>query len=1010
MSYQTNLPPPIEAPNLSESPNGIQTGRKYSVSEALTNSFSMSPSPFDFGGRSYVFSGGMSSSHRQTSNTINSPTVQSGVQVHEQTANLANIGVTDEDHGPDEEDSANYDLHSNTDGDSGYLGTSPPIPIEGSFAPTRIRSNTQASSSASVTPLISRSYRKYTDEPQPENFTEYGDIKDDPQPSRLHQIVLKPLNYLPAVFLGTLLNILDGLSYGMIMFPVSETLFSSLGPVGLSMFYVSCIVSQLVYSLGGSAFKSGIGSEMIEVTPFFHTMAYSIMNEMNGAPDNAIIATTIVSFAILSIVTGIVFFLLGKLRLGKLVGFFPRHILVGCIGGVGFFLVMTGIEVSSRLEGGMEFTVPTFKYLFSNHVIILQWTIPLALAIFLIVLQHRFHNSLLVPLFFICVFVIFHMIVKFIPNYNLKMARDSGWVFPAVEDNQPWYAFYELYKFQLVDWWAISKQLPSMLALTFFGILHVPINVPALAVTVGMDQCDVDRELVAHGYSNAISGLVGSIQNYLVYTNSVLFIRAGADDRLAGVLLAIATGAVMVAGPVVIGYIPVCVVGSLIYLLGYELLKEALYDTWGRLRRIEYTTIAIIVLVMGVWDFVYGVLVGILLACLLYVVEAAQRPVIRGIYTGVVARSTVLRHPKQQEFLKDVGDQICVVKLEGSVFFGSIGGVESEIRRRFEGERFKETPIKFLILDMKGVASIDFSAAEGFRRILNLTTEKGTQLVISSVEENDSIVVALRDAGLWENPTDMPIQLFNTLNYALEWCENSFLAMYKLVKKEQRIPINPVLEMLSYERHKSISPTNTGINKLLMGQAVGMTYGTPRTNQVYQAATRTVNDEQNIQNKYFGSQDSSFKKQPLPLLMLTFLGLSDMDEKFWSQLASYFVKETIPEDITFYDTAKDSPSFFLVESGLIRSVCKFESDDRELHSSILPLTAFGDLYHKGPQFRDMAYTTVSYTVTWRLTEKKLAELMKAPGGEALFNELLKIQIKLVRERFDTMTANLVISA
>lgn len=977
--------------------------RKYSVSEAIASSFSMSPSPFEYGGRSYVFSGGISSS-RQHALFADEPTVKSGDQVHEQTANLAKIGVTEEDK-IDEDDSENFD--DDSVGEVSYINHSPPIQIDDGLA-SRARASTRASSS-SITPLISKQNPRYVPEPpHGETYSSYDDSKDTPRPSRLHQLVVKPINYLPAVFLGTLLNILDGLSYGMIMFPVSETLFSSMGPIGLSMFYVSCIVSQLVYSLGGSAFKSGIGSEMIEVTPFFHTMAYSILNEMKGAPDEAVIATTIVSYALLSIVTGLVFFLLGKLRLGKLVGFFPRHILVGCIGGVGFFLVMTGIEVSSRLEGGMEFTIPVLKYLFSSHVIVLQWTTPLALAALLVVLQHRFHNSLLVPLFFICVFVAFHLIVKFTPHITLNTVRDAGWVFPAVEDNQPWYEFYELYKFLLVDWWAISKQLPSMLALTFFGILHVPINVPALAVTVGMDQCDVDRELVAHGYSNAISGLVGSIQNYLVYTNSVLFIRAGADDRVAGVLLAIATGAVMVAGPVVIGYIPVCVVGSLIYLLGYELLKEALYDTWGRLRQIEYTTIVIIVFVMGVWDFVYGVLVGILLACLLYVVEAARRPVIRGIYTGVVARSTVLRHPKQQEFLKDVGDQICVVKLEGSVFFGSIGGVEYEIRKRFEGDG--ETPIKFLILDMKGVASIDFSAAEGFRRILNLTTEKGTQLVISSVEQNDAIVVALRDAGLWEKQTEMPIQLFNTLNYALEWCENSFLALYKLVRREQRIPIDPVLGMLMYERQKSMSPTNTENNKLTMNQAIGMTYGTPRTNQVYQAATRTVSDEQRIQSKYYGNQDGRFKKQPLPLLMLTFLGLSHMDEQFWSQLALYFVKETIPENLTFYDTSKDTPSFFLVESGLIRSVCKFESDGRELHSSILPMTAFGDLYNKGSQFRDMVYTTVGPTVAWRLTEKKLAELVRTLGGEALYSELLKIQIKLVRERFDTMTANLVISA
>lgn len=51
-----------------------------------------------------------------------------------------------------------------------------------------------------------------------------------------------------------------------------------------------------------------------------------------------------------------------------------------------------------------------------------------------------------------------------------------------------------------------------MLSLTFFGILHVPINIPALGVTTGEDNVDVDRELRAHGISNALSGLCGSVQ------------------------------------------------------------------------------------------------------------------------------------------------------------------------------------------------------------------------------------------------------------------------------------------------------------------------------------------------------------------------------------------------------------------------------------------------------------------------------------------------------------------
>jgi SulP family sulfate permease len=130
-----------------------------------------------------------------------------------------------------------------------------------------------------------------------------------------------------------------------------------------------------------------------------------------------------------------------------------------------------------------------------------------------------------------------------------------------------------------------------MFALTFFGVLHVPINVPALAFNVGEDNLDLDRELVAHGISNALSGLAGSVQNYLVYTNSVLFIKSGGDSRVAGVLLAIVTAGIMMIGPVIIGFIPVMMVGVLIFVLGFELLFEAVWEPRKKLKLLEYLTV-----------------------------------------------------------------------------------------------------------------------------------------------------------------------------------------------------------------------------------------------------------------------------------------------------------------------------------------------------------------------------------------------------------------------------------
>jgi len=56
-------------------------------------------------------------------------------------------------------------------------------------------------------------------------------------------------------------------------------------------------------------------------------------------------------------------------------------------------------------------------------------------------------------------------------------------------------------------------------------------------------------------------------------------------------------------------------VGALIFVLGIDLVKEALWDTRKRVNKLEYFTIVSIMIAMTVWDFVFGVLFGIIASC-----------------------------------------------------------------------------------------------------------------------------------------------------------------------------------------------------------------------------------------------------------------------------------------------------------------------------------------------------------------------------------------------------------
>ena len=68
------------------------------------------------------------------------------------------------------------------------------------------------------------------------------------QPSQITHLGFRIFSSLPAVFLGLLLNILDGVSYGMILFPAG-TIFDGFGPMGVSLFFVTCVLSLLPLGL-----------------------------------------------------------------------------------------------------------------------------------------------------------------------------------------------------------------------------------------------------------------------------------------------------------------------------------------------------------------------------------------------------------------------------------------------------------------------------------------------------------------------------------------------------------------------------------------------------------------------------------------------------------------------------------------------------------------------------------------------------------------------------------------
>ncbi|KAF8197043.1 sulfate transporter family-domain-containing protein [Pholiota molesta] len=776
---------------------------------------------------------------------------------------------------------------------------------------------------------------------------------------------------VPAVLLGCLLNILDGVSYGMIIFPATGV-FADLGGMGVSMFFVSAIVAQLVYTLGGSGFAGANGSMMIEVVPFFHILATSIASQIGEDQPAAIIATTLVAYALVLFYWSVSLSSSWRSQIGVVVGFFPRHILVGCIGGVGAFLIETGLTVSMRIsDDDFDFTWKTFEIMFFDSHNLILWTIPLLLAILLRLITHKFHHQLIFPAYFIIIPIIFYIVV-FAARLDLGDLRRAGWLFDMSSSaEEPWYTFYNYFDFSLISYSALWSTLPTQFALLFFNILHPPLNVPALSVSLNNDV-DTNKELVAHGYSNLLAGFIGTVPNYLVYVNTLLFYRVGGDNRIAGFMLAVATVVLLVIGSGPIAFIPVMVVASLIFVLGIDLVKEALWDNRHRVTRSEYITIVSIMVCMTVWDFVIGVLFGIIVCCFFFVVQNSQLRSIRAIYTGDLAMSAVRRPSLQRAYIREVSKQTTILRLQGFLFFGTITHVEESIRKLLEAPYWHQRPIQFLVVDLSLVGGIDMSAAEAFVRIHRLLEAKRITLVFCGFSADSTVGRALRSV---EVLGARGVELFGTFSDAMEWTENAYLRAWF---QSQKIEVSS----------NTLSVPNRADPNIEYSHLVGSFVRSPRRSHIRDAGDRTIATV-SIQ------PHPDINLEPLNTLAKAFSSYGNIDTLFFQPISNYLERISVAEGHILWNSGDPADGLYIIESGVLRAVYQFANPTQHFEESMVAGALAGEMSALSDSPRNATVVAEAPSVLWKLSNQNIQRLQtEEPELSRVFMQLVLKAAKL----------------
>jgi SulP family sulfate permease len=575
------------------------------------------------------------------------------------------------------------------------------------------------------------------------------------------------LQLLPNLFAGLIIGLMlvfMALSFAALIFSGDLSPFISRG-IGLALLGTA-IIGLVIASF--TSLPGTIGGSQGVSAAITATMTAALAAGIPGggtSPES--FATVVAAIAVVTLATGLFFWILGRFRLGGLVRFLPYPVVGGFLAGTGWLLVTGAIAMMVDLPPGTASLSNMLTALVQPQALY-YWLPGLVLALMLLVITRRSDHFLVLPVYLVGAVLLFFFIAR-LAGISVAELGAGGWLlgpFPEGPNGGLWRPITPAMLSQ-VNWSGILNQLPNIVAIMAVSAMSLLLNAGGLELATDRDM-EINHELQVAGAANLLAGLAGGLVGFKQLGLSTLNFKMGGNSRLPGLVGAVICLLVLVAGSELVSFTPKVVIGSLLFLLGLNFLYDWVFTGWFKLPRIDYAIVLVILFVTMAVGFLQAVALGLLLAVVMFVISYSQVDVVRHELSGESYQSRVIRRRPQEQILTREGNRLYILQLQGFIFFGTANNLLNQIRRRIN-DPDREKPA-FVVLDFQRVAGLDSTAMLSFTRMKQLAQKEGFTLVFTQPNERVS-------GQLWQSDLvdGDRVQVFESLDMAVESCENLIL-------------------------------------------------------------------------------------------------------------------------------------------------------------------------------------------------------------------------------------------
>jgi SulP family sulfate permease len=513
-----------------------------------------------------------------------------------------------------------------------------------------------------------------------------------------------------------------GITVGIVALPLAMAFAIASGLPPQAGIFTSITAGLLISLLGGCTVQIGGPAGA------FIVVVYSVLQQYGAS--GLIIAT---------LMSGVILFVMGLLRLGTLIRFIPVAVIIGFTNAIAVLIILSQIKdflgfnvtnmpadflgvAASLVSARDTFNLCAFLLALGSLVFLFvwQWAVPRWLSSeqtaknsqaykWVLALQ-RIPGSILV-----LVFATTYVYLSDLPVQTI------GTRFGGIPSGLPSFVF------PAVHLSTLSELVRPAFTLAILGAIE-SLLCARVADNLTDDHHDPNQELMGQGIANIVAPIFSGMPATGTIARTVTNIKNGALSPVSGIIHALTLLLIILVAAPLAYYIPLCALSAILVFVAWNMgewrefvhLKEF---------RVPYRLILIAVFLCTVLiDLASAVEIGLIGACLTFIYRISS----------LTRFEIVLDTP-----------QVKAQRLYGSLFFGAVQLVE---------QLEHALPEKALILDFKNLIYLDTSGTDALKHLIKTCNKRGVKFIVCGLMHQPlemvkraSLMMLFSEKNLYDN-------------------------------------------------------------------------------------------------------------------------------------------------------------------------------------------------------------------------------------------------------------------